>query len=647
MDLKRRVVRWAPFIILALAAVILRLYAIDRLPPGLFGDEAVEGLDALDVLAGNLAIWFHAHLGREPIYVYLVALSYWAFGVTPLATRLPALVAGLLTVPATFFLVREWAAGAGIARPVRLALLTTGLLAISFWHIQMTRDAHRDTLLPLVEATGYGLLWMGVRKRSWKAYAAAGAVLGLAIYTYSPGRFVGVFVLIFIAVELVVSRIRPIEDALSLNWRGLLVAGAMAVLVMLPLGVYFLQNPVQFSRRFESVSVFDADAPPAALASSVTGNLAQFVVPDAGYQSKHYNLPGKPIFDLFIAPWFLLGVVIAGTRWRRPAYRFLLLWFAVMMVPAFVTADMIPKAVRSLGVVPGVLFFPALAMDWLLERMGSRARGDDNADLANSTVTLRQRGAVALIGICFVGSAAWTTYDYFVAWANMPDLPLAFDADMMEVSDYILKQPSDRRIYISSEVYRPPTEMLLGRRVPTSRYVDRATRISEFDGRSTLVAGPQDANAAYIWVRDNRPPDAWLGRLAPRARVEQDGMYATVLVLNDLAAPQRPLDAAVGPLLTLVGYSVFRDEPSGLALFWRVTALPSDRQDIQATVSLGGPTGAGTQSKHTFGVPPLDWTVGDTFVEWYTAAVPDALANVKIQLARGPSIWEYAFTTNN
>ena len=102
--------KWLALIFLA--GIILRVYAIDRLPPGLFGDEAVEGLDALDVLAGNFFIWFHAHLGREPLYVYLVALSYKFLGVTPFATRLPALMVGLLTIPTTFFLVREWARGA-------------------------------------------------------------------------------------------------------------------------------------------------------------------------------------------------------------------------------------------------------------------------------------------------------------------------------------------------------------------------------------------------------------------------------------------------------------------------------------------------------------------------------------------------------
>ncbi len=632
-----RVFFWIAFLLIAGVAILLRLYAIDRLPPGLFGDEAVEGLDALDVLAGNLGIWFHAHLGREPLYVYLVALTYSAFGVTPLATRLPAVIAGLLTIPAAFLLVREWGRSAlPLGNPShrvgRIALLATALLAISFWHIQMTRDAHRDTLLPLVEAVGYWLLWRALRTGEWKTHVAAGAVLGLAVYTYSPGRFVGVFAASFFALEAGVRFLGRSNVQTALSGRrsiALLIAAAFAAcVVMLPLGAYFAQNPVQFSRRFESVSVLDADSPPAAFAASVAGNLAQFVIPGAGYQSKHYNLPGKPVFDLLIAPWFLIGIGIALARWRAPSYRFLLLWFVVMMTPAFLTADMIPKGVRALGVVPGVFIFPALAMDQVVRWVE-----------VNSPRLLR--AVVLLIAVSLAGSTVWTATDYFTAWANMPELPLAFDADMVEVSQFLQQQPSTRPVYISSQVYRPPTEMLLGRRVPTSRYTDRATRIREFDARTMLVAGAQDDHAAYAFVRDFAPPREWLARLARNTAAIGEGSYFSAVEIAGIASPQRVLDQAFNPYLKLTGYSLYSDEPRGIVLYWQVTQLPQDRQDIRTTVTYADRQGSVvTQENRVFGYPPLEWAVGDTAVEWYLQDLPDSVTQFSIQLTRGSERWE-------
>jgi 4-amino-4-deoxy-L-arabinose transferase-like glycosyltransferase len=658
-NLSKRFSNWIPIFLIAAVAIFLRVYAIDRLPPGLFGDEAVEGLDALDVLAGNLDIWFHAHLGREPLYVYLTALSYAAFGVTPLATRLPALIAGLLTIPAAYFFVREWSAQFfSDARARRLALLTSALLAISFWHIQMTRNAHRDTLLPLVEAMGYAFLWRALRTRDLRMFAAAGAALGLAIYTYSPGRFVGVFVAAFVVVELVIYRINkderrktkdefPSSVLRPSSFVGLALAALLALFVMLPLGIYFAQNPAQFSRRFASVSIFDQDSPARAFASSVSGNLAQFVVPGAGYQSKHYNLPGKPVFDLFLAPWFLAGILLALTRWRQSAYRFLLLWFIVLLMPAFLTADMIPKGVRVFGVVPGVFVFPALAMDWLSERaLNSSLReaivATDRARLNRMELALPNLFSVALViglvALALIGSAAWTTYDYFVAFANLPELPLAFDTDFVEVSDFIARQPADQPIYVSAEVYRHPTFMLLAKRVPTSQYFERATRIREIDARAALVTRADEANALYVFVREQSPDENWLARLAPRAPRVGEGKYYDAFRLGGLALPQQSANSEFNPLLRLIGASRFDD---GIALYWQVAALPTDRAETRVTLTLFDARGAVvTQGSHRFGVPPMEWGIGDVMVEWYALPVPENASQFRVQLARGAEKWE-------
>lgn len=647
--------KWFPFLLIAVVAITLRVYAIDRLPPGLFGDEAVEGLDALDVLAGNWNIWFHAHLGREPIYVYLVALSYALFDVTPLATRLPAIIAGVLTIPATYFFVHEWSALIfSRARAQRLAFITTILITISFWHIQMTRNAHRDTLLPLVEAIGYLLLWRAFRARAWKMYAGAGAVLGLAIYTYSPGRFVGVFVALFVIVEFLVwwfiDQRSKREDGRNVvvghrsSVIGLSVAAFVAIVVMLPLINFFAQNPAQFSRRFDSTSIFDQPEPVVALATSVVGNLAQFVVPEAGYQSKHYNLPGKPVFDLFIAPWFIAGWVIALMRWRQSHYRFLLLWFIVMCVPAFLTADMIPKGVRVFGVVPGVFIFPALAMDGLLERAFNVSLREaigttDRARLNRMEVAPPQPFAIAtatgLIAISLIGSAVWTTYDYFVAWASHPTVPRVFDVDQTEVAEFIQRQPPTQPIHISYEVYRAPTLMLLGERVPTSRYVDRATRFKESDARTTLIANP---DALYIFIRDHIPPDEWLARLASHATQVGQGEYFVAYRLNQLALPQSAPHVDFNPLLKLVGVSRFDD---GIVLYWQVIALPNDRQDIAVTFALHDAQGhLVTQDKRRFGAPPLEWAIGDVIVEWYAREIPAHATQFSIEMRRGAAVWQ-------
>ncbi|MBI3741583.1 MAG: phospholipid carrier-dependent glycosyltransferase [Chloroflexi bacterium] len=620
---------WIALGFILLIAILFRAYALDRLPPGLFGDEAVEGLDALDVLAGNWQIWFHAHLGREPIFVYLVALAYAAFGVTALATRFPAILAGIVTIPIAYWFTREWAHEIFSAeRARRIALLVAALLAISFWHIQMSRDAHRDILLPLVQAIGYAFLWRAFRTREWKLFAAAGAVLGLALYTYSPGRFVGVFVALFIVGEFFLARATTARAfALEFNWRGVMLAAVCALIVMLPLGIYFAQNPAQFSRRFDSVSILGANDPLAALTASIAGNLAMFALPDAGYQSRHYNLPGKPVFDLFLAPFFLIGVIISLMRFKRAQYRFLILWFAVMLVPAFLTADMIPKGVRDLGVMPGVFIFPALAMDELFARVEVKP-------------IQPQRAVRAFIASAITASALLTAYDYFFAWANLSDLPHAFDQEYVDVSQFVRQQPANSALYISAEVYRHPTFMLLGKQIPTSKYFERATRVRELDARSALIANAQDVNARYIFLRGYAPSDAWLARVAVSSAPLELRENFSILQLARLAPPKQTTDLVFNPWLKLVGYTRFADQPRGLALDWQVLALPDDRVDMQTrAMFFDSRNQLITDSAHQFSVPPMEWNRGDEIVEWYETDAVENAAQFSIQLQRNESKW--------
>ncbi len=80
-------------------AAALRLVALDRWPPGLYHDEAFNGLDALRVLQGDTPIFFTANNGREPLFIYLQALSVALFGRSPGALRLVSAIVGTLTIP--------------------------------------------------------------------------------------------------------------------------------------------------------------------------------------------------------------------------------------------------------------------------------------------------------------------------------------------------------------------------------------------------------------------------------------------------------------------------------------------------------------------------------------------------------------------
>ncbi|MBC7256327.1 MAG: glycosyltransferase family 39 protein, partial [Chloroflexi bacterium] len=159
--------------ITALAAG-LRLAWIGSLPPGLYHDEAFNGLDALRVLAGERPIFFEANNGREPLFIYLTALSVGLLGRTPGALRIVSAIIGTLTVPAAYGMARS------LWERHRLALLTAALAALNVWALNLSRIAFRAVLLPFLSAGMLAFLGQGLKRKPW-AMVAAGAFCGLTL----------------------------------------------------------------------------------------------------------------------------------------------------------------------------------------------------------------------------------------------------------------------------------------------------------------------------------------------------------------------------------------------------------------------------------------------------------------------------------
>ena len=161
----------------------LRLYRLGQWPPGFYRDEAYNGLDALGVLSGNHSLFFSANNGREPLFIYLVALSVALFGPTVYAVRLPAAVVGALATWPTYLLGRDWFG--------RVAgLLAAFLWAVTFWPVHLGRIGLRVGLLAPLLALAFWLGTQAYRRHRAGLWLVAGAVYGLTFYTYLAARHV-------------------------------------------------------------------------------------------------------------------------------------------------------------------------------------------------------------------------------------------------------------------------------------------------------------------------------------------------------------------------------------------------------------------------------------------------------------------------
>ena len=466
------IVAGAILLALALAVALLRFRQLSILPPDLHPDEGAHGLDALQVLQGKHAVFFPRHNGREGMVVYGVAFAISLLGRTVLALRLPTALASAGTVFAVF-----WLGGLLFGRdrdgrptPWRGFLIggaAAGLLAVSLSQTILGRTAYRGNYLPLLLALVFALLWWGWGQKRWWIFALAGLCTGLLPYTYLAARATPLLFIAFglsflpnmakwridgAGTEAGTSPSRssfpvalllddPLRQRLPLIGIFLGVAGLVAA----PILAYFVLNPGDFLYRSDQVWVFGTvqgagDSLKALLLNTWEHLLAFGIHGDANWR---YNFPSRPMLNPLEASFFWFGAVMAAWNWKRlPAYRLLLLWTGVLLLPA-VLADYSPHFLRMIGAAPAVYLLAALGI-WeafrLLQASSSRLpqlRKLTSPDREFTVPVLA--GAIALCLILFQGIVTFRTV--YQEWANAPEIRIVPDNMLGEAGELLRAQP--------------------------------------------------------------------------------------------------------------------------------------------------------------------------------------------------------------
>jgi len=430
----RKAARWDLVVILVLVlfAAFFRLYRLQEWPIGLWRDEAANGLEALRVLDGDLAIFYGT---REPMFIYLVAASVAFWGRNPFAVRVVAAIAGTITIPLTYLLVKEVFRQTN--RSVRVvAFLTSFSLATSYWHLNFSRLGFRGVLLPLLASLSFYFFWRGwnqlqrdtPRQRTtlgW--FAAAGLCFGLTMYTYTPSRFLPLALLPFVGHSAWkgwrdVGSQEPDPDHVS-PVAAFTLFVLCFVLIFAPLGAHFLEDPGSFFVR-SGVSVFNAaeDRPLVTLLSeNVVRQLGMFGF--LGDPNTRHNPADRPAFDLLTLSFFIVGFLLSLRRWGKMPYLFCMVWFLTMLLPAILTYPELPHSLRAIGALPVAYVFPALGLESAWKWLQS------------STTSLKVKAALPiLLGLCLVSTTVLTYRDYFSPQVEELELVKAFDPRFVEMA---------------------------------------------------------------------------------------------------------------------------------------------------------------------------------------------------------------------
>lgn len=477
-------------ILLAFLVLTMRLHRLTELPPGLHHDEGTHGVNALQVMQGEHAPFFPENNGREGMIVYAIALTTSFLGRTVLAVRLPTALISAGTVFVLFWL--GWILfgrdeQSGRPTPWRGLLIGgagAGLLAVSLGQTVIGRTALRGSFLPFFLSLSLALLWwawshneqhfssndkptensparnsvQAAKLGNWWRIALAGMCAGLLPYTYITARFTPFLFLLF-GLSFLLPFVRNgagkksgevssppflfrfIASPTKSEWQKAGIFVAFSVLVAAPILLHFARNPDHFFLRSAQTWIFDSDRnlgnPLGAFLSNLWGYVLAF-----GFRGDllgRHNLVGEPFLNIWQGFFFWFGVGAAVWQWRkRPAYRLLLLWLALMILPAVLAREITsvpPNTIRMIGAIPAIYLLVAVGL-WEAF-LFARRRFFQAAESRSGTVF------AVLVGLTILVQGVFTYRDYFHRWASSPEIQRAYGSGWTDLIEIVNDQPSD------------------------------------------------------------------------------------------------------------------------------------------------------------------------------------------------------------
>ncbi len=336
--------------IVALAA-LLRLWGIGSAPLALQYDEAVNGLTAERILAGEHPGLLMLKDGREPIHFYLVAASIAVLGKTPGALRLPFVLGSIGLVLAVWLLAREL-----FGRKVGwlAALLCAGTL----WPVYLGRYGTRSVLFALVTALALFSAARAWRSRVIGWWVVAGLLFGISYYTYP------INLLVLPAIVLVLAGAALWRsDAVRANGREIAVMIAVTALLALPMWLYRGASLAQSFSRPQHLAVFYVGQGPADFVKTLAAQtvLVLRMLFLRGDANPLHNIPGRPVFDAAMALPFFCGLATLTQACYRRRGMVTAAWAVLFLLPTFLSKSA-PHFLRAVGILPVLFVFPALGL---------------------------------------------------------------------------------------------------------------------------------------------------------------------------------------------------------------------------------------------------------------------------------------------
>ncbi|EKD89938.1 MAG: hypothetical protein ACD_32C00111G0003 [uncultured bacterium] len=367
------------FIVILFIAFVLRFYNFTLVPPSLNWDEVSIGYNAYSILKSGKDEWnqflpLHFKSYGEyklPAQVYISIPGIYLFGLNEFGVRITPVIYGTVTVFIMFFL------GRNLFGNNFVGFISAFLLAISPWHIQLTRASFESSLATLFVTLGIWFFVKGFKKQIWFVYSMI--PFAISVFTYNSAR---IFAPVFLIALFLIYR----KDLIRFK-KFVILAIVIFVILLLPLTPYLLSG--ERSARYKLVSITDdpglvlrinenrgktnlPEPLPKVVHNKITYTgiafaknfLAHFspeflFISGAPHKQHHAQRIGQLYY--FQAVFLLIGLI--GLFKLKQKFKGLLLsWVLLAFLPVSVTNDSIPHALRTLIAAPFFQLITAFGM---------------------------------------------------------------------------------------------------------------------------------------------------------------------------------------------------------------------------------------------------------------------------------------------
>jgi hypothetical protein len=248
---------WILMLILLMGAWF-RLVDLPQNPPEMTSDHVEKILDSQRVLNGVHQVFMPNNGGRESLQMYLMAAlsQVPGLGMNFTTLKLLSVIEGLISIVAMYWMTKEIIGTQKGPLANTVALLVAALVALSYWHVILSRLGLRIVLTTLITSVLMVYLARAMRHNRRVDYVKAGFVLGIGLYMYQAVRMLPLVVLMGIGLAVIFKARSLRERGHYLLNLGVLVL--MAGVIFVPLLGFWMQYPEDFWRRTSGRLLGDA-----------------------------------------------------------------------------------------------------------------------------------------------------------------------------------------------------------------------------------------------------------------------------------------------------------------------------------------------------------------------------------------------------